>query len=455
MDQNITLRVTWHRITDTYLYPEKWWDSVSRIDSWRAAVHIDGQVSSLVSMDVEGLTLGFDWQAGLSKWSRINQVDCIEETATGILVWLPRIAEPEDDIFVATMVTAADTWELQTVVPPCPTIHKDTSILESHVTWEDGEPILNIRSPNTITAQWRHQRDGVWHKDYLCESLNPGSHAQPFTVPFSEVVYLEIESSVQGIPVRHRYYAVGRPGISSGRYVWYRGTMYAPKVTRSLPWVSVIAPVMHPDDIERVPAFVKWNQVEWWIYPGTWADEAVDIIKTKFPRAGLIRLGKLGDSSADIQVLRPMEVQAENLEPQVRYTVSLFDDAGDTEFARRAGWFMDRLVRDDIKEYRFIERSWRQGLTPQNPVDGLPQYGFGFAFTRPPEHEYIWPAAQRDVDWRENKENFPCHKCKHRATCRQALPMPYATDDARRLPWIALDRNNCPLPQWFSRESDS
>lgn len=450
MNSNIELRITWHRITDTYWYPERWLDNVSRVSTWRAALHINGDVSALKSVETNGLLLTLDWEAGLARWGKINQVDRIEQTDDGVIVWLPRLAEPEGEIFEARFFDGTTEWPVSTAASQSPHSSEQIDYLESEITWNEGQASLNVKSTESLNVLWNVQSDGKWNELDVASFLEAGNHKFQVEVPFAEVAYLEIRTISGKVANRHRYYAVGRPGVATGRYVWYRGTMYAPKITRPLPWMSVVAPVLHPDDIERVPAFVKWNQVEWWVHHGTWTDEAIELIKTKFPKAGIVRLGPLGDADADVQVLRPLEVQGATLNRNVRYTVQLFDDAGDPEFARRSGWLMERLMREDVSEHRFLERSWRQGIIPQNPVDGLPQHGYGFSFTRPPDHEYLWPASQRDVDWRENKENFPCHKCQHRASCRQALPMPYASEDIRRVPWVSLERGDCPLPRWFA-----
>lgn len=453
MKSNIVLRVTWHRITETYWYPERWWDNVSRVSSWRAALCIDGDthtIETIKTLETSGITLALDWQAGLAKWNKINQVDRIERTENGILVWLPRMAEPDNEAVSVRVFDGISEYEFTTTSSNCPNSKATADPLESHLQWIDGQAHLEVSTEAVTNVQWHHQSDGAWYMDCITQPVTKGSHSFLVDVPFSEVAYLEVLTTSVDHSSRHRYYAVGKPGIASGRYVWYRGTMYAPKMTRTLPWVSVIAPVMHPDDIERVPAFVKWNQVEWWVYPGVWADEAVAMIKRKFPRAGIIRLGKYGDSDADIQVLRPLDVQSSQLVPGQRYTVQMFDDAGDTEYGRRSGWVLDRLMRKDMENLRFVERSWRQGLIPQNPPDGLPQYGLAFSFTRPPGHEHLWPAAQRDVEWRENKENFPCQQCSYKAACKQALPMPYAVEDIKRIPWVSLERGDCPMPRWFA-----
>jgi hypothetical protein len=446
----ITVTIGWYHLTESNWCPDQHLNNnIANDVNYRLALHIEGDISAMSSLSTKGTSAVFDWTAGLVTWPRIRHVDRLELTQTGIFLWIPTLVEPDDLLFLGILFNDQQEWPIKLLVPECPNA-LETHTTQCQISWCNGKPFLDIALRNNCTATWHYQLDGLWQSTDVLLSLIPDRSLTSLEIPYADTVLLEVKTTLDNLTYVHKWKVVGRPGVASGRYIWYRGCLYAPKITHALPWISVIVPVLHPDDIDRVPALARWHQIEWWVYPGEWTDAAISLLKDKFPDSAVVRLGILGDPRADVQILRPLEVQGALLNKHHRYAVQLFDDAGDIDSARRSGWLIERLMRNDMVSFRFIEHSWRQCIAQQNPTSNVNQYGLAFSFVRPSAEEYLWSTAQRDIEWRETRHNVPCRSCEHKTSCHQALAMPYASNVEHTLPWISLATGNCPLPAWFT-----
>lgn len=438
-----SIRYQWTKLTETYLYPDKWWGDVSRSSAWRGLLSVSGDIQKLKNLEVGGMHAQVYSNLNLVAWHRSNQTD-VQLKENMYQTYIPRISEPDDDFVIVRLHDGVSEYNVECLANDKPDDKYVLDALDSQIDWVDGKAVLSFISSAPCTATWVVQNNGRWTEQTI-STIKSGKSSVDLDIPYGEVVYLELFSSAKDTPIVHRYYVTGKPGVASGRKVWYRGAMFESKMQKNTPWTSIIIPIMHPDDVERIPAFIQWNQLDWWIYKTATMDDSIELIKKRFGNGKITILGDYNDDTVDIQILKPFQVNASKLNPDKTYSVCLFDDAGDVEYARRAGWSMYKVSLPELSKYSFLDRIWQQGIISQTNTDGLKQYGFGFSFARPPANENLWTLALRDIEWREHRESFMCSACPYKAACHQSLPMPYAPDDIKRVPWIAADRSSCPL----------
>lgn len=439
----LSIRYQWAKLTETYLYPDKWRGDVSRTSSWRGLLSISGELQTLKKLEVGGMNAQIHDHLNLIHWNRANQVD-VQYKNTEYQVLLPRVSEPDSDFLLVRLHDGISEYHIECLAEDKPNDKFIIDALDSQIDWVNNSPELSFISSGECSVKWVVQNCGKWGIKNLIQST-AGKQSVKLDIPFGEVVYLELCLNVKENPIIHRYYVIGKPGVASGRKVWFRGAMFESKMQKQTPWTSVIVPVFHPNDIDKIPAYVQWNQIDWWIFKNSTLSDSIEAIKQKNSLSKITIVGDFNDDSCDIQLLKPFQVNLKALSVNKTYAICLFDDAGEPEYARRAGWSMFKTGNSEFINYNFIDRVWFQGLISQSNTDGHKQYGYGFSFARPPENENLWTLSLKDIEWREHRELFPCHNCAYKSACHQALPMPYSPDDIRRVPWIAADRKICPL----------
>lgn len=437
----------WIRYSESSWYPARGQEHARRSQGWRCAIGWDSEAcpDAFTIQQFQGV---IHHKSEIIHWPRCHYLDYVIQDANIQWCFLPETIEVDERLLNIEMHSLDDNSYVQCFIDEEPREQWDVGIFDIQLQWDDQGASLQINVDLTTTAIWKIYSGGKWSSMPIA-ILDSGVHNIRVEPPIGDIVYLHVEGAGTYKHV-HRMHVVGRPGIASGRYIWHRGMLYHPKGCKTQPWVSAIIPVFHLSDIERFPRNSKINQQQWWVEEASWTEEAIALIKEQQPLADIIRMGSL-NNPGDVVILKPYEL-SNDLPPENLYAVNLFSNSGEEPFGQQAAWLIEKLRSPALQHIRFVERSWLAALGAYSNSDGAAQYGFGFAFTRMPEHEHLWGSAVRNIIFREEKESLPCQGCLHKSSCKQLLPTSFLPNQKIPLdiPWPSLLENKCIVQKWFS-----
>ena len=439
--------IQWVRYSESMWYPSRGQEHARPKQGWRCALGWNATAApeAFTIQQFQGV---IQHRTHLLHWARCNSIEYIlqdEETAWSLL---PDSIEADECLLNIQIHSLSDEEQVQCFIDEEPRDKWDMDIFEIQLQWDHQGPFLQLNVDIPTSVMWKVYEFGRWRTVPIA-ALESGVHNIRVMPPIGDIVFLHAEGAGTYKHV-HRMQVVGRPGIASGRYVWHRGMLYTPRGCKTHPWVSAVIPVFHLSDIERFPRNSKVHQQQWWVEEASWTEEAIAMIRETHPQADIVRMGSL-DKPRDIVMLRPYEISPD-LPPEHLYAVHLFANAGEESFGQNSAWLIEKMRLPKFQHLRFVERSWLAALGTFTNSDGAAQYGFGFAFTRNPEHEYFWSAAVRNIIFREDRESLPCPTCRYKAPCKQLLPTSFVASGGAKttIPWQSLTERDCIVQQWFS-----
>ena len=413
-------------------YSESQWASKGNAKppqtKWRVSLAWDKR-RSLQKFELSKSVADIQCSQLMAGWKRFNQHHYIFSTDI-LYTLIPEILEPDDCIADCLFTYPERVDNISVFLGDAPDkLDGDIFQIQQHQN-EEGS-YLEIEADIPIKAFWCINEAGHWRHQEIFH-LKPGTYQQPVTVPLGDHVFLLVEGFGKFRHV-HKIQVTGKPGISSGRSLWHRGTIYHPRGIKNNTWSSILIPVFHVSDIERFPRNHRFVQMEWWIEDAQWSQEARYLILELFPNSNIRSMGPK-DSNNDIIILKPYELN-EPLDLEQVYAVSIFEDSGQSNFGERIAWTYKKLCTPAYRDYKFIEHAWFSAVSPSSNPEGNAQYGVGFSFTRMPQHEHLWGDAVRNIYFREDKESLPCHSCTLKNTCKQWLPTSYQPTAGVTIPW--------------------
>ena len=440
--------VQWVRYSESMWYPSRGQEYARPKHGWRCALGWNTQ-SGPEAFTIQQFQGVIQHKAQLLHWARCNSIEYILQDDGVSWSLLPEAIEADDCLLQIQLHGLDDEEQIQCFLDEEPRDQWDMDIFDIQLQWDHQGAFLQLNVDIPTSLVWQIYDFGKW-RSVPVAAVESGVHTIRVLPPIGDIVYLQAEGAGTYRHV-HRMHVVGRAGVASGRYVWHRGMLYHPRGCKTYPWVSAVIPVFHLSDVERFPRNAKVNQQQWWVEEASWSDEAVSLIREAHPQADIVRMGSL-EKPGDITVLRPYELSPE-LPKDGLYALQLFANAGDESFGQNAAWLVEKLRQPQLQHLHFVERSWLSALGAHTNADGAAQYGFGFGFTRHPEHEHLWGNAVRNILFREEKESLPCHSCRQKASCKQLLPTAFVSSTSGpqvSIPWQSLLDRGCIVQQWFS-----
>lgn len=439
--------VQWIRYSESMWYPSRGQENARPKKGWRCALgwRTTAAPEAVTIQQFQGV---IQHKAQLFHWARCNSIEYIHEEQGFSWSLLPDAIEADESLLSMQLHSLGDEERIQCFLDEEPRDQWDMDIFDVKLQWDHQGSFLQVNVDIPTSLVWKVYDFGRW-STFPVAAVESGVHNIRVMPPIGDIVFLHAEGAGTYKHV-HQIQVVGRPGIASGRYVWHRGLLYHPRGCKAHPWVSAIIPVFHLSDIERFPRNSKIHQQQWWIEEATWTEEGIAMIKEAHPQADIVRMGSL-DKPGAIVMLRPYEISAD-LPAQHLYAVHLFANSGEESFGENAAWLIAKLRHPKLQHLRFVERSWLAALGTFTNSDGVAQYGFGFSFTRTPEHEYRWSSAVRNIIFREDRESLPCPTCRQKASCKQLLPTSFlsAVGPQIKIPWHSLVESDCIVQKWFS-----